>query len=62
MGDRGGGGNEQSARGGGNLAQQHQQSLQHRVGEAAAHGGELDHSFDVVNYDDGQWALVGVVE
>jgi len=48
VGDGRGGGHQQSARGGGNLVHKHQQRLQHRVAEAAAHRREFDNTMLVL--------------
>ena len=48
--------------GGGHLAQQHEQRLQHGVGESAAHRGVLNNALNVVDEDDAQRRLVTVRE
>lgn len=45
-----------------NLLQQHQQGLEHRVGESWAGPDEVDHALEVVDEDDGQRRLVTIQE
>ena len=58
--DGAGGHHHQARRGGRHLAQQHQQRLQHRVGEAVAHRRIFDDALDVVDEDDADRGLVAV--